>query len=51
MRHVNLISIRSPETEDPLALGELKFRSKTKAGPLEDKQLSRAGNKRIALVR
>ena len=30
-------------------LGELRFRSKTKAGPLEDKQLSRLGN--IALVR
>ena len=29
--------------------GELRFRSKTKAGPLEDKPLSRAGN--IALVR
>ena len=32
-----------------LKFGELRFRSKTKAGPLEDKQLSRAGN--IALVR
>ena len=29
--------------------GELRFRSKTMAGPLEDKQLSRVGN--IALVR
>jgi len=29
--------------------GELRFRSKTKAGPLEDQQLSREGN--IALVR
>ena len=37
------------EILDSLALGELRFRSKTKAGPLEDKQLSRAGN--IALVR
>ena len=37
------------EILDSLAFGELRFRSKTKAGPLEDKQLSRAGN--IALVR
>ena len=37
------------EMEDSLAFGELRFRSKTKAGLLEDKQLSRAGN--IALVR
>ena len=27
------------EIEDPLAFGELRFRSKTMAGPLEDKQL------------
>ena len=32
------------EMEDPLAFGELRIRSKTKAGPLEDKQLSRLGN-------
>ena len=31
-----------------LAFGELRFRSKTKAGPLEAEQLSRLGN--IALV-
>ena len=37
------------EMEDSPKLGELRFRSKTKAGPLEDKQLSRLGN--IALVR
>ena len=37
------------EIEDPLAFGELRFRSKTMAGPLEDKPLSRLGN--IALVR
>ena len=37
------------EKQDRGHLGELRFRSKTKAGPLEDKQLSRAGN--IALVR
>ena len=37
------------EILDSPKLGELRFRSKTKAGPLEDKQLSRAGN--IALVR
>ena len=37
------------EMEDSLAFGELSFRSKTKAGPLEDQQLSRLGN--IALVR
>ena len=34
--------------EDSTAFGELRFRSKTKAGPLEDKQLSRAGNIRLA---
>jgi hypothetical protein len=34
---------------DSLAFGELRFRSKTKAGPLEAEQLSRLGN--IALVR
>ena len=28
------------EIEDSLKIGELRFRSKTKAGPLEDKQLS-----------
>jgi hypothetical protein len=37
------------EMHDSPKIGELRFRSKTKAGPLEDKQLSRAGN--IALVR
>ena len=37
------------EMEDSLAFGELRFRSKTKAGPLEAEQLSRLGN--IALVR
>ena len=35
--------------EDSLKLGELRIRSKTKAGPREDKQLSRLGD--IALVR
>ena len=37
------------ENQDRGHLGELRIRSKTKAGPLEDKQLSRLGN--IALVR
>ena len=37
------------EMHDSPKIGELRFRSKTKAGPLEDKQLSRLGN--IALVR
>ena len=37
------------EILDSLKLGELRFRSKTKAGPLEAEQLSRLGNK--ALVR
>ena len=32
------------EMHDSPKIGELRFRSKTKAGPLEDKQLSRAGN-------
>ena len=40
--------IQKSDIEDTY-LGELRFRSKTKAGPLEDKPLSRAGN--IALVR
>ena len=37
------------EMHDSTAFGELRFRSKTKAGPLEDKPLSREGN--IALAR
>ena len=37
------------ENQDLRQFGELRFRSKTKAGPLEDQQLSRLGN--IALVR
>ena len=37
------------EILDSPKFGELRIRSKTKAGPLEDKQLSRLGN--IALVR
>ena len=46
---IRLYDWSDSEILDSPKLGELRFRSKTKAGPLEDKQLSRAGN--IALVR
>ena len=49
LRHKLIHDWPDSEILDSLAFGELRFRSKTKAGPLEAEQLSRLGNK--ALVR